>query len=138
MKNFLMFFVLSLTLIGCSSVRHVQKDNLTGSWMMKSMSGVSLNKEELVKGLPVFNFNVAENRFYGHAGCNQLSSGIVVTDNEIEFGLFISTKMACPDMQVEDAVIRVLSGNTLHYEIKNEKMILTSPDGTVMHFILKQ
>jgi heat shock protein HslJ len=138
MNKIFIFFVSALICGGCSSSANIQKHSLNGSWVMQRMTGVSLNKDELAKGLPVFSFDLTEKRFSGHAGCNQLSSGIEVTDNEITFNLFIGTKMACPDMSVEDAVIKTLSGNTLHYEFNDDELILTSPDGIAMHFVKEE
>jgi hypothetical protein len=41
-------------------------------------------------------------------------------------------------MSVEDAVIKTLSGNTLHYEFNDDELILTSPDGIAMHFVKEE
>jgi heat shock protein HslJ len=137
MKKLLILFVLILSTGGCSSVKDIQKKHLNGSWVMKSMNGVSLNKDNFKRGLPVFNFDLSKSTFSGDAGCNLLSSSITVADSTIKFGEIMSTKMACPDNEIEGKVIRILDGNTLRYKIHDGKMILTSPDGNEMHFILK-
>lgn len=137
MKKLLILLVLILSTGGCSSVKDIQKEHLNGSWVMKSMNGVSLNKYNFKRGLPVFNFDLSKSTFSGDAGCNLLSSNITVGDSTITFGQIMSTKMACPDNEIEGKVIRILEGNTLHYEINDGKMSLISPDGNEMHFVLK-
>lgn len=130
-KLFILFFTV-IPLIGCSSGSHIQSPQ--GAWVMYHMSGVELNKNQLMKGLPVFRFDLSENRFSGHAGCNQMMSGITISGGEIKFGLIMHTEMACPHMEAEDAVLKLLSENTLKYDIKDSVLTLTSSDGTVMQF----
>jgi len=132
MKKFLILVLTQIFLWGCSSGSSIQ--NPDGAWEMFRMSGIKLNKDRLMKGLPVFTFDVSENSFSGNAGCNQLASGIIVSDKEIKFGKIITTEMACPHMEVEEAVLKVISENTLHYEVRDTVLTLTSPDGTVMQF----
>jgi heat shock protein HslJ len=129
-------FLLSVLCLGsCSTVNNVEKHSPGGSWMMTRMTGVELNAAVLTKGLPVFRFDLSVNRFSGHAGCNQLGSDISVSDDRIKFGLIISKQMACPHMEVENAVMNVLSEKTLSYEFKDSELTLRSGNGTEMHFV---
>ncbi len=98
------------------------------------MSGLELNNIKLMKGMPVFRFDLSAGKFSGHAGCNQLLSTIVLSGDSIKFEKIIHTEMACPDMEVENAVLKVLNENTLKYEIKDSVLTLTSSDGTEMQF----
>jgi heat shock protein HslJ len=132
MRKLLILILTAIPLIGCSSGNRIQCPN--GAWVMYRMSGIELNENQLMKGLPVFRFDLSENRFSGHAGCNQMMSGITISEGEIKFGLIMRTEMACPHMEVEDAVLKVLSENTLKYDVKDSVLTLTSSDGTVMQF----
>lgn len=103
-------------------------------WVMEEMTGVELKKENLMKGLPMFEFHLSENRFSGHAGCNQIFGKIDVKGNKITFGNLASTKMACPDMTVERKVFQELNQNTFTYKIEKMKLTLESESGTKMIF----
>lgn len=117
---------------GCG--KYLMDIRLNDIWVMQEMTGVELKKEKLNKGLPTFEFHLRDNRFSGHAGCNQMTGSINVEGNKIKFGAIASTKMACPDMTVEQAVGNVLSNNTLTYSIENLMLTLRAADGTKMVF----
>jgi heat shock protein HslJ/uncharacterized membrane protein len=107
---------------------------LNDIWLMKEMTGVELVKDQLQKGLPVFEFHLKENRFVGHAGCNNLSGKIGVKGNAITFGNIAGTKMLCPNMNVENAVLEALSNKSFKYEIENMYLTLTNDGGMKMIF----
>ena len=69
-------------------------------YVMEEMTGFNLKKEKLQKGLPQFEFNLNEMKFFGHAGCNNISGSMNVYGGKITFGALMGTLMACPNMQV--------------------------------------
>lgn len=95
-------------------------------YVMEEMTGFNLKKEKLQKGLPQFEFNLTENRFSGHAGCNQINGGITVVGNKITFGSLVGTLMSCPNMKIEKAVITALNQKTVTYSIDKMKLTLVS------------
>ena len=57
-------------------------------------------------------FNIAEKRLHGNAGCNLINGAFQVDDENpsaISFPQVISTMMACPDMEVEGRVLKALN-----------------------------
>lgn len=117
---------------GCG--KYLMDLRLNDIWVMQEMTGVVLKKEELNKGLPTFEFHLKDNRFSGHAGCNQMNGSIKVEGNKIKFGPIASTKIACPNMKVEQAVTSALSGKQIVYKIENLKLTLIAEDGVKMVF----
>lgn len=117
---------------GCG--KYLMDMRLNDIWVMQEMTGVVLKKEELNKGLPIFEFHLKDNRFSGHAGCNQMNGSIKVEGNKIKFGPIASTKMACPNMKVEQAVGNALSSKTLTYSIENLKLTLVNKDDVKIIF----
>ncbi len=117
---------------GCG--RYLYDYRLHDIWVMEEMTDVELKKENLMKGLPMFEFNLRDMRFSGHAGCNQIFGGIEVKGNKIRFGNLASTKMACPDMTVEQKVTQILNNNTFTYRIEKLKLVLESDTGTKLVF----
>ncbi|MFN3872556.1 MAG: META domain-containing protein [Ignavibacterium sp.] len=117
---------------GCG--KYLYDYRLHDIWVMEEMTDVELKKENLTKGLPMFEFNLRDMRFSGHAGCNQIFGGIEVKGNKIRFGNLASTKMACPDMTVEQKVTQTLNSNTFTYRIEKLKLVLESDTGIKIVF----
>jgi len=117
---------------GCG--KYLYDYRLNDIWVMEEMTGVELKKENLMKGLPIFEFNLNEMKVSGHAGCNQFFGNIIIKGNFISFGTLVSTKMACPDMTVEQKVFQTLNDNNFTYRIEKLKLILESEKGMKMIF----
>ena len=117
---------------GCGS--YLFDYRLNDIWKMEEMTGIELKKEELMKGMPTFDFNIKEMKFSGHAGCNNLTGKIDVKGNKISFGNIAATMMACPDMQVERAVIDALNKKVFTYKIENIELTLENESGVKMVF----
>ncbi len=119
---------------GCG--KYLVDYRLNDIWVMTEMTDFKLEKDRLMKGLPVFEFQLNAKKFIGHAGCNNLMSSIEVKGNTIKFSKLISTKMACPDMSLEQKIGEVLSDNTLSYKI--DKMTLTLESKSGIKIMLKK
>jgi len=52
----------------------------------------------------------------------------------IRFSQMASTMMACPDMELEEAFTKKISGRQLKYELTDGQLTLIHPDGTEMVF----
>lgn len=107
---------------------------LNDIWVMQEMTNIKLNKEELMKGLPVFEFHLNDKRFAGHAGCNNLNSSIEVIGDKITFGKILTTLMACPNMEVERKVSTALNESTFIYKIEKLGLTLENKLGIKMIF----
>lgn len=121
-----------IVLNGCG--RYLYDFRLNDIWVLEEMTDVVLNKENLMKGLPIFEFNLSKMKVSGHAGCNQFFGEINLKGNSISFGTLASTKMACPDMNVEQKVFQALNQNQFTYKIEKLKLILQSETGVKMVF----
>lgn len=56
--------------------------------------------------------NSVENSVVGHAGCNRISSTYKLHDAQLSFGEVIATRMFCPDMPTETALLAALKATT--------------------------
>lgn len=121
-----------ILLNGCG--KYLYDYRLNDIWVMEELTDVVLKKENLMKGLSMFEFNLREMRVSGHAGCNQFFGKIILKGNSISFGTMASTKMACPDMTVEQKVFQALNQNSFTYKIDKLKLILESESGIKMVF----
>ena len=88
----------------------VKLADLNGKWMIEQAGG-----EAIPAGLenqPYLEFNMAEKRMHGHAGCNLMNGGVVADEanpTAISFPQVAVTMMACPDSSVETRVLKALN-----------------------------
>ncbi len=117
---------------GCG--RYIFDYRLHDIWVLKEMTGVNLDPETLTKGLPVFELNPGRYEFTGHAGCNNLNARIEVRGNRVSFGKIISTRMACPDMSLEQTMVSKIEDNTFIFKIHEGILTLEDESGAMVYF----
>jgi heat shock protein HslJ/uncharacterized membrane protein len=106
---------------------------LNDIWALQTINGNALNKEKLSKGVPTMELNLSKNKVTGTASCNQYGGNISINNSEITFSNTFSTKMACPNMSIEDEFLTAISEQTLQFTLENG--ILTLKNGaTVLTF----
>ncbi|WP_420149742.1 META domain-containing protein [Spirosoma sp.] len=76
-------------------------------------------------------FTAEENKVTGSTGCNRLFGSFVLSgDEEIRLNEIGSTKMACPDMTIENNFLKALSV-TNAYSISGKELLLKNGDAVV-------
>jgi heat shock protein HslJ len=76
---------------------------------------------------------LSENKVAGTASCNQYGGNISISNSEITFSNTYATKMACPNMSIEDEFLTAISEQTMQFTLENS--ILTLKNGaTVLTF----
>jgi len=89
---------------------------LNNKWVLQKIGDETIDTAKYSQRIPTLEFQPGENRTFGYGGCNRFSGTITINENNITFGNFISTKMACmggPD--IENRYLKLLSGNTFTY-----------------------
>lgn len=109
---------------GCG--QYLGKYQLNGRWKLVAMDieTSNLNKQTLL-------ISTEEARISGHAGCNQFFGSIrEIGENSISFDRIGSTKMACPELQIENKYLGLLGETSLEWVIeKNGTLILKGQSG---------
>lgn len=99
---------LMLTMSGCSSSKNMPKVDLAGEWNIVAVDGEKINTEHM----PYIGVDLETKRIYGNAGCNQMM-GTVELDSlkpgVIHFAQVATSRMVCPDMEVENKVLGALN-----------------------------
>ncbi len=72
-------------------------------WVLIEFDGDNIDSEKYDSKVPHLLFSSDENRFSGNMGCNQLMGSFSMNDNNFTFSQVASTKMLCPEMELEDA-----------------------------------
>ena len=101
-------FALMSAVVLMSSCKTVKTPALDGEWSVTAVEGKAVEAEQL----PYVGFDSEKSLVYGNAGCNLISGTYSVKGNtgKIELGNVASTMMACPNMELEQSVLKALNG----------------------------
>ena len=135
------FYVLMLPMvlgmmISCSEAKTDAK-KLEGKWNVVEVKGEKILKE----GLPYMEFDMAQNKLHGNAGCNMFNTTITLDANDVSsitIAPGAATMMACPDMATEDAIMKAI-GDVKAVKAGNSEseMALVDQDGNVLLVLSK-
>ena len=135
------FYVLMLPMvlgmmISCSEAKTDAK-KLEGKWNVVEVKGEKILKE----GLPYMEFDMAQNKLHGNAGCNKFNTTITLDANDVSsitIAPGAATMMACPDMATEDAIMKAM-GDVKAVKAGNSEseMALVDQDGNVLLVLSK-
>lgn len=87
-------------------LRKHNMDFLNGAWRVTAINGQP-NSNEAVQ----FVFDLPEKKIHGNAGCNIINGEITIdpdVTNSVQFSNIASTRMMCPDIATETAVLVAL------------------------------
>lgn len=88
-----------------------------------------INMDVNVSNPITLQFDSAKNTYSGFAGCNSFSGTYSAQDNFVfSFGTTVSTKMACPSLNLEEAIFKAMS-QTTRYGVKGTQLVFESTDG---------
>jgi heat shock protein HslJ len=113
-------------------IKSTVSNNLNRVWMLVEFK--KFTKEELIKKKAFLNMTKTEIAT-SNMGCNGISSNYrIKTNSEIIFTQGLRTEMACEDMKLEDAFLKILPILN-HYKIVGHKLTLTSINNDKLIFI---
>lgn len=98
------------TLAGCrtSSKVTVSADNMNGEWNIVELNGKMMDPQQTHQ---VIGFESASRRVFGNAGCNKMMGSFEFGGAPrymFKFKEVATTRMACPDMSNENALMNIL------------------------------
>ncbi len=107
---------------------------LTGvKWELKTLNDETPDFANL-RQVPYLEFTAEGQRVSGFTGCNRARGVFERDGNKLHFGPIAGTKMACPDLTLEDAFTKALQEVT-HFRIDGNRLMLTKNGKTVATFI---
>ena len=112
MKKFMMYALLipamAVSFWSCSNSKtNVQQ--LEGKWNITEVNGEAISTQE---NTPFMEFNMAEKKIHGNAGCNIFNTSLEIDANDIsalKIAQGMSTMMACPDMETESKILQAMT-----------------------------
>ena len=98
-------------------------DMLDGYWKLIEIGGRAVD-DSVNNAVPHLVINESGGRFSENAVCNSIGGSFVVMPmNSVTFANVIRTQMACPEMELENELVRVLE-MTDNYNISNDVLLL--------------
>lgn len=113
-------FILAVVCAGfllgsCGSSRKViSSASLQGEWRIVEVDGQPILAAN-AQNAPFIGFSLADGRVYGNSGCNRMMGTFTVNASRpgtLSFGPIGGTRMACPDMTVEQRILAALQNVT--------------------------
>ena len=139
MKKIFAMAAIAAALVSCGNTRKLASiDELGGEWVITAIEGNKIVLE-FNQDVPYIMFNTQDMLVAGNAGCN-LITGTLVADVKAEttdFSGLGSTRMMCPDMEMEDKVLKGLAAVKKFRMLKTGEMDFLGEDGSVV-FHLKR
>ena len=99
-------------------------------WAVVEMKGVPVQQSGGRRDAHIV-FEVAEKRFSGNGGCNQINGNYSLDKREIHFTDVIATKMSCDDIQFENVFLNEL-GRVDRYELTDNELRLKRRQETLI------
>lgn len=125
-------FILFLAVIAFNCTPRLSPDAgwARQNWVVVEMKGVPVQQSGGRRDAHIV-FEVAEKRFTGNGGCNQINGNYTLDKNEIKFTDVIATKMACNDIEFENTFLSTLSSID-RYEINGNDLVLKKKRETLL------
>jgi heat shock protein HslJ len=129
MKRLILFAGIALCILGaCNSTKKTPSAaeiTLEGTyWRLTELMGKPVPKESAMKKESFIMLDKTNTRVSASGGCNVLGGSYAVEDgNRIKFSAFIGTQMACPDMEIEQQLLKALE-QADNYNITGSNLIL--------------
>lgn len=133
MKSFLLLLCLGLLGVGgCNSSKCMAK--LTDiKWVLETLNGEKVKLTDSNSEIFI-QFNDAEKRVNGRAACNRFFGNYEMNDNKLKFSPMGATRMACPDLQIENQFFQVLD-EVDAYTIKENVLTFLAKNKPVATFV---
>jgi heat shock protein HslJ len=121
-----------------ASPAQAQRSLAGPEWVVTQIQGTPVPAPDAANGpagrQPSMKFQILEGapRVTGVGGCNNFSGTYTLSgDRDLEFGPVMATKMACPNLGVEDALFTALQ-SVRHWNVVSTRLELTDADGKVV------
>jgi heat shock protein HslJ len=114
-----LFAVVAMMFVACNQVENLPMENT--KWNLTELQGAA---NDVFADADTFWFSLDGESIVGVGACNRFFGGYKMTQSgSFEVGAMGMTRMACPDMELEDAFVRIID-EADSYEIKGNVMIL--------------
>lgn len=127
----------ALGVAACSSPK--ASESIAGNYRIAQIElndTISLRPAEITPDEPQ-TVMFTDSTYHFHTNCNLVQGDYTLTGDSISFGMGLSTRMACPDMQVEDALTQLLPQLTSISQ-PNDSTLRISADNPSVYILLNK
>ncbi|NKI26646.1 META domain-containing protein [Arenibacter sp. 6A1] len=127
------FILLAITAVSCNSTKQTIKEEVSDTakeaitdtkWVLTVLEGATVGATENGKELH-FVLNSKDNTINGFFGCNIVNGSYTLeAGNRIRFENLITTRMACPDAEVNEAEVLNVLGMVDNYTLNGDTIML--------------
>lgn len=121
MKKYFAAAALLLGLVACGGHRDAKLDGR--NWKLASMDGIPAQAIDGEADYFTLEFTAADMSVAGRTNCNRFFGKYKTDGRKLDFENLGMTRMACPDMQYEDAFVKMLD-EVDRYEIHGSELTL--------------
>lgn len=132
MKKMFAAAVLLFAMTACGGAHHDKPLEGT-AWKLSSMTGIPSSAIDAEADNFTMQFNAADTLVAGRTNCNRFFGKYELDGDKLHFDNMGMTRMACPDMQYEDAFVQMLD-EVDHYAIKGAELTLYDDHQTLAVF----
>src|SRR5512139_2319717 len=133
MKIFLSLLTASFFMtIGCSSNKKSADTLLHDIWVLESIDGKAYSRTENQNLHPTIEIYLAEERFSGNTGCNNMSGKLTVDGSSISFSDIVTTKMFCDGVDETSFLTDLEKANK--YKIEKMRLYLFEDEKEILVF----
>lgn len=128
--KFSLIFLIAIILFSCSPKMSPDAAWANQRWVLTEMKGVPVQQSGSRRDAFI-RFDVAEKKFSGNGGCNQVNGNYILEKNEIRFTEVIATKMSCSDIEFENTFLSTLNSID-RYEVNGTDLLLKRKRETLL------
>ena len=131
MKSLFILLCITMAGVGCNSSKNMAK--LGGvKWVLQTLNGEEINLTDQNSEIFI-QFDEAEHRVNGRGGCNRFFGNYEMEGKKLKFSPMGATRMACPDLQLENTFFRMLD-EVDSFSIKDNLLSFLSKEKVVAVF----
>lgn len=121
---------------GCG--RFVISPDLNNSFKLERWNKEDIKGENIAKGAPILNFDLATLRVSGHSGCNEINTTFIPEPGFIHFSVVASTMMACEgSMEFEQKYLQALGEGPHSFGVNNGRLVLGNTSNKMTYKVVK-
>lgn len=117
---------------GCG--RYLTDYRLHDFWVLVSLEGAEIRKEDYPGEVPSLEMNASDNAFSGFTGCNRMMGELFYEPGLLRFGPTAVTKRACPGMGTAEQRFLDALEKVTSYTLAENRLTLTNPETELLVF----
>jgi heat shock protein HslJ len=112
----------------------INPKDLEGRWYVLTMRRQPFMPAESLNGVTL---SFADSSFAGKAPCNSIAGDFVLKGANASFSNIIATKMACDQLEAENAILKLLGNTVKLMGVDGNKLMLKDKDGNTIFECVK-